>query len=71
MSQSFDDYWAKLCRANPSLHDDNTTMTIRVASFKRQVERAFNSGKKHGVSVISGDMSSFSDPFRSLFGGTP
>ena len=49
MGQKFKEYWDRLCRATPRLNEPATKMTISVASFKKQLEKAFEEGRKHPV----------------------
>lgn len=42
--KSFDDFWKRLKSANPALQDDSTKMTMTVAAFKRQLQRAYQKG---------------------------
>lgn len=37
-------YWARLVAANKSLSNEDTKMTISVAAFKKQIEKAYNAG---------------------------
>ena len=49
MCQKFKAYWDRLCRATPQLKDPETKMTITVASLQKQLEKAFNEGRKHPI----------------------
>lgn len=51
---SFSKWWFERRRANPSLNDEETKMTISVAEFRRQQERAYKAGHIHGVSERPG-----------------
>ena len=44
MSESFNEYWERRCKANPSLRRGDVVMKISVAAFKREVEKAFEAG---------------------------
>ncbi len=43
-AMSFREYWDKLRARNAALHNDDTKMTITVASFRAQVKKAFEAG---------------------------
>ena len=47
MTSKFKAYWDRLCRATPRLNDPATKMTTSVASFKKQLAKAFEEGRKH------------------------
>ena len=82
MGQKFKEYWDRLCRATPRLNDPATKMTISVASFQKQLAKAFEEGRKHpvtsqkDVSDAADDFAKFgkkrldlSDIFGDVFGG--
>lgn len=62
---TFVDYWKRLVARNKHLGDENMKMTITVASFKREIEKAYFSGADD---CDDADRSS-SGTFDSLFGG--
>ena len=49
MGQKFKEYWDRLCRANPQLNDPENKMTITCASLLKEIEKAFEEGRKHPV----------------------
>ena len=49
MTSKFKAYWDRLCRANPQLNDPATKMTITCASLLKEIEKAFEEGRKHPV----------------------
>ena len=79
MGQKFKEYWDRLCRATPRLNDPATKMTISVASFQKQLAKAFEEGRKHPVTSrkdAADDFANFgkkrldlSDIFGDMLGG--
>ena len=82
MGQKFKAYWDRLCRANPQLNDPENKMTITCASLLKEIEKAFEEGRKHpvtsqkDVSDAAEDFAKFgkkrldlSDIFGDVFGG--
>lgn len=62
----FIDYWSHLKQKNPSLCHDDSKMTISVASFKKQLEKAYKAGSNAALTQDKkGPFESFMD---SLFG---
>ena len=49
MTSKFKEYWDRLCRATPRLNDPATKMTITSASLQKEIEKAFEEGRKHPV----------------------
>ena len=47
MGQKFYEYWNRLLVQNPNLGRDDIKMTISVESFKKQLAKAFEEGRKH------------------------
>lgn len=45
MTNNFQLYWARIVQKNPKLSTDDTKMTISVAAFKKQQEKAFRAGR--------------------------
>jgi hypothetical protein len=70
---SFADYWNRLKSRNAKLSDDDTNMTLSVASFRRQLEKAHEAGAEEGQQFMR-DMGRLKDqgkpknPFGDLFG---
>lgn len=48
---NFHHYWFRLCQKNNQLIKDDTKMTITVASFKRQLEKAYTAGTADRAAV--------------------
>ena len=63
--KTFYDYWCQLCSKNPQLADGSRKMTISVASFEKQLRRAYEAGTS---SRDSSGRSKLDDLFRD-FGG--
>lgn len=62
---SFLEYWGRLISSNESLKEPENKMTISVASFRRQLEKAHTAGVEAGKNQSSGSL------FDQLFGGGP
>lgn len=62
---SFYNYWNRLCRSNASLCDEKSKMTISVASFRKQLEKAHQDGCEESKD----DKSVFESLFGKPFGG--
>lgn len=58
---SFLEYWGRLISSNESLKEPENKMTISVASFRKQLEKAFEAGKEGSGGSL----------FDQLFGGKP
>lgn len=43
---SFLEYWGRLIASNESLKEPENKMTISVASFRKQLEKAYEAGKE-------------------------
>lgn len=44
MSESFDAYWERLCRATPQLRNPDAKMTISVVAFRKAIQKSFKAG---------------------------
>ena len=62
---SFLEYWGRLIASNESLKEPENKMTISVASFRRQLDKAYQAGVEDGKGQSGGSL------FDQLFGGGP
>lgn len=62
---SFLEYWGRLIASNDNLKEPENKMTISVASFRRQLEKAHSAGVEAGKSQSGGSL------FDQIFGGRP
>ena len=58
---SFLEYWGRLIASNKNLTEPENKMTISVASFRKQLEKAYEAGKGESGGSL----------FDQLFGGRP
>lgn len=49
-------YWQRIAQANPSMMDESTKMTMSVAVFREQIEKAYNEGRRDEQSRSGGDL---------------
>ena len=52
MAKNFLELWLRMCRATPSLNDEDARMTIAVKSFKAQLEKAYKQGAEDMRSMV-------------------
>lgn len=75
---NFNQYWTKLTKSNKSLSNPDTEMKISVASFKKQLEKAFKAGRAKTTAQAAKEFEdlgkkpnvtdSFDDMFKGIFG---
>ena len=49
MAKTFKEFWGRMRAANVSLNDSETKMTLSVAAFEKQMEKAYKQGAKDGM----------------------
>lgn len=65
--ETFAAFWTRLCDRNPPLLDSDNKLTLSVASFKLQLERAYQAGRADAATTTAG-LSGISDLFGDIFG---
>ena len=53
MASTFRQYWNRLCSVTTALNADETKMTISVASFRKQLEKAYGQGAQDQKELTS------------------
>ena len=73
---NFQDFWSRLCSANPKLRDDEIKMTITAKTFRDSLEKAYRAGTEDKAALIEklksagkSDSSDIMEAFGDLFGG--
>ena len=68
-------FWERLVKANPSLQEESTKMTISVRAFKKQIEKAYKEGAADRAEVAKAlkeikidNRDSTFDSFSKMFG---
>jgi len=67
---TFEAYWSRLQNATPGLRDPEGTMSIRIATFREVVRRAYEQGRVDALEdAADRHTSSMPDFMKKLFGG--